>query len=746
MRGKYVLPFPLLIAAFILISFSCNAGKRNVFPETGSIHHRLGTQTWILDSFQLHWDSVTSHLEISHLSDTTHILWSTFPGKSWLMAGEGEGYFEDKRGTFILHERIDKHPFIHQKITSIQKSDSALTITGVLYNQKGKSIPFTQVWKTTPEGHLQWHFFSDSSLVNRLYMCWQAYPDEYITGMGEQPTHFNHKGNLVPVLVQEQGIGRGDIQSWPIKLVLGPSTGNSYTTYKAVPHYISSKAQSLMLENDAYSEFDFTHPEITQIKVFDTHITGRILPGKTPAEFIESYTRYAGRMRPLPDWVHNGAIVGMQGGTEKVYSVWNKLEKAGTPITAFWLQDWVGQRKTILGQQLWWNWELDTQRYPEWKQLVDSLQKSQISVMGYINPFVVEVQGNKSEYRRNLFQEALDSGYLVTKENGQPYFNVTSFKAALLDLSDPGCRKWIKEIIKDEIIATGFRGWMADFGEALPFEVKLKNVRTTASYHNRYAQEWAQLNREAIEEAGLGEDITFFSRSAYTRSPAYATLFWQGDQMVDWGKNDGLPSALVGLLSSGLSGFAFNHSDIGGYATIDFPLGKKIIRSPELLVRWMQLSAFTIVYRTHEGLGPDKNYQVYSDPATAHQFAYWAKVHQAWKFYRDQLIKEAAEKGWPVVRPLAFLFPEDPEAWRCNHTQLMVGNELLVAPVLTPDTDSISVYLPKGEWVDAWSGEVLKSKGEYFNLKGYRHKPGIFYLKESQIGEQFSKNLAAIPF
>lgn len=69
--------------------------------------------------------------------------------------------------------------------------------------------------------------------------------------------------------------------------------------------------------------------------------------------------------------------------------------------------------------------------------------------------------------------------------------------------------------------------------------------------------------------------------------------------MVSWQANDGIKSAVVGLLSSGISGYAFNHSDIGGYCAVDLPFFK-YQRSEELLLRWMELNAFTTVFRTHE--------------------------------------------------------------------------------------------------------------------------------------------------
>jgi hypothetical protein len=60
------------------------------------------------------------------------------------------------------------------------------------------------------------------------------------------------------------------------------------------------------------------------------------------------------------------------------------------------------------------------------------------------------------------------------------------------------------------------------------------------------------------------DDGVFFMRAGFRGSPAYARLFWLGDQMVSWQRHDGIKSAVTGLLSGGLAGYAYNHSDIGG--------------------------------------------------------------------------------------------------------------------------------------------------------------------------------------
>lgn len=257
-----------------------------------------------------------------------------------------------------------------------------------------------------------------------------------------------------------------------------------------------------------------------------------------------------------------GAIIGMQGGTSKVRKMLDLLISHNTPIAAFWLQDWCGLRKTIAGKQLWWNWELDRNLYPNWDGLRQELANIGARVMTYVNPFLVDVSGVENlDVQRNLYREALAKGFLVKKANDKPYLvGNTSFSAAMVDFTNPGARKWIKEVIKEQVIGTaGASGWMADFGEALPFDAKLFDGSDPATFHNRYPEEWAKLNKEAVEETGRTGDIAFFSRSGFTRSPGLSTMFWLGDQLTSWRKEDGIRSAVTGLLSSGFSGFTLNH-------------------------------------------------------------------------------------------------------------------------------------------------------------------------------------------
>ncbi|KAK6149041.1 hypothetical protein DH2020_016566 [Rehmannia glutinosa] len=518
---------------------------------------------------------------------------------------------------------------------------------------------------------------------NRICITYSSEKNERFYGFGEQFSHMDLKGKRVPIFVQEQGIGRGDQPiTFAANLVSYRAAGDESTTYAPSPFYMTSKMRSVYLKGYNYSVFDLTKHDCVQIQVHGDMMEGRILNGNSPAELIEHFTETIGRPQQLPEWIISGAVVGMQGGTDKVRNILEELQAKDTPISAFWLQDWVGQRKTVIGSQLWWNWEVDSTRYSGWRQLIKDLSAQRIKVMTYCNPCLAPMD-EKTNVRRNLFEEAMKLDILVKDNKGGQYMVPnTAFDVGMLDLTHPKTASWFKQILQ-EMVDDGVRGWMADFGEGLPVDACLYSGEDPITAHNRYPEIWAKINREFVDEwksNRVGEEkddaqeaLVFFMRAGFRNSPNWASLFWEGDQMVSWQANDGIKSAVVGLLSSGISGYAFNHSDIGGYCAVNLPFFK-YQRSEQLLLRWMELNAFTTVFRTHE---------------------------------------EASEKGLPVCRHLFLHYPEDEHVQTLTYEQFLVGTEILVVPVLDKDKDVVKVYFPKGErcpWKHVWTGKLHSNK------------------------------------
>lgn len=707
---------------------------------------RVPAATYGVGAFRLTWSHADGgSFTVTHQRQPDRVIWNTLPALGFVAAARGSETVTDSSGHFFIEDQV-KQVCADQVIHQIEApSTETLTITGQLRCANGQApVDYTLSFTALQPNQLGFALALANTSYNRTYLTYASNQDEHFFGFGMQFSYFDFKGKRLPIFVMEPGIGRGE---QPITLAANidaKAGGDWHTTYAGVPHYISSQLRSLFLENYEYAVFDLRLANRVHLQLFASQMQGRILYGESPAELIAEYTSYAGRMRPLPDWLLEGAVVGMQGGTARVREVWAMLQAADTPIAAFWLQDWVGQRTTSFGQQLWWNWELDRTRYPEWDMLQADLEAHGINVMVYVNPFLVDVSANPN-HQRNLFQEAAAQGFLVKQPDGTPHMiPMPNFSAGLVDLSNPAARTWLKTVLREQMLTTGAAGWMADFGEGLPYDGKLFSGETAVRYHNRYPEEWARLNRELIAENGMEDTAVFFMRSGYRQSAEYATLFWLGDQLVSWDEHDGIKTAVVGLLSSGMSGFSLNHSDIGGYTAINRP-PINYHRSQELLLRWMELSAFTTVYRTHEGNIPNVNVQFYSNTETLAHFSRFARVYRAWAFYRKQLVQEAATTGLPVVRHPFIHYPEDRRIFMLSHQQFMVGSELMIAPVLNPHTSKVTVYLPAGRWVHLWSGATYGSpeQGVSITVAAPLGEPGVFYRKDSPIAAEFLANLRA---
>jgi sulfoquinovosidase len=697
-------------------------------------------------SFEINWNPEQGGvIFIVHPDHAGGTVWETIPACAFVGAALGDETVTEHRGMFSFRDRIRKR-YPHQHITQIRQEGTGMAITGYLGATPGsRDVAYTFALQEHASGRLGFTLEVDEITANRSYITCASTSDEDFFGFGEQCTHFNLKGRRVPIFVMEQGIGRGRQPLTFLVDLVAKAGGAWYTSYISVPHYITSAMHSLFLETHAYAVFDLRKPDSVQVSLFASTMKGSILAGDSPATLISRYTEATGRMRALPDWILEGAVIGVQGGTEKVQRVWESLRQHETPVTAFWLQDWVGQRRTVVGKQLWWNWELDRDHYPHWEELVADWKAADIRVMTYINPFLIDPSA-KGQYNRNLFQEAADRGFLVKNTEGNPYLvKNTDFSAAMVDLAQSEARDWMKAVITDQVIGVGASGWMADFGEALPYDAVLDDNISGNDYHNQYPEAWAQLNREVIEETGTGDNFVFFMRSGYRESPRHSTLFWLGDQMVTWDQYDGIKSAVTGLLSSGMSGFAFNHSDIGGYTAITLPVFP-YVRDKELLLRWMELNAFSVIFRTHEGIAPEANHQFYSDEESLAQFSRCARIYAAWAPYRKQLVQESAATGMPVVRHPFLHYPKDPRVRAMSYEQFLVGDAFMIIPVLDAGSNSVRCYLPEGQWIHLWSEKEYTAgrEGLQMLVDASIGKPAVFCKPETTATKLFLENLKKV--
>jgi alpha-glucosidase len=452
----------------------------------------------------------------------------------------------------------------------------------------------------------------------------------------------------------------------------------------------------------------------------------------TPLSALSALTEYTGRMAPLPAWTQGGALLRVRGGSTAARKALAAAQAAGAHIAALWIEDWEGERSTPFGYRMLWNWDVDRDLYPDWEQLVPEVNAQGVRVIIYFNPFLADPSGWSA--RRNLYAEAVQQKLLVTRADGSVYpVGNGGFSAGMVDLTNPDARTFLKDVMKAQL-ALGVSGWMADFGEALPYDATLFSGDDPRSFHNEYPYEWARLNREAIREAGREGDAIFFSRSGNARSPEQSMAFWIGDQNVTWDANDGIKTVIPALLSGGLSGYALDHIDTGGWLSVTYPI-VGFTRSKELEQRWLELGAFGALYRLHHTNKPYDNWQYDSDAETLALFARMTRLFAALAPLRAKAMVEAANDGVPLLRHTWLNAPDDPVVLGLNE-QFMIGPDILVAPVVDRGKTTVDAYLPAGQWVLAWTDASYgqAGAGQWVTLPAPIGQPPILVRRGSTDG------------
>lgn len=645
------------------------------------------------------------------------------------------------RGNFRFKETYLAEPSkLSKQAKKIQEGSHVYVIEGSLEGACQNKIKFTLLRESSSKYsfHLIKHSIRNATDCLKLQIRFAKDPGERVMGLGTQATHFDLTGQKVHVISQEQGHGRGKQPVTAFANQIGGAGGTSVSSYAVVPHILTTSGQSLFLESSDITVFDLRNPKYIAIEFNSNELRGQIHLNDDPKELIASYTQVHGRMPHLPDWVHSGPIVEIGGGEDVARQQVRTLQRVGIPSPTLWIQDWTGRRQGLFWKRLWWNWEPDRDLYPNWPRFIRELKSKGFQILSYINPRLSPVKDAKANHQNAYYQIAKERGYLVKGPKGRPIHVASGgFSGGLIDLTNPAARKWFKALITQQFIIPGIDGWMADFGEGLPFHAKLHTGISAKKYHNLYVNEWSVLNREVIQESKRS-DIIFFVRSGYLKTPKYASFFWLGDQMTTWDKFDGLASTISGLVSSGLSGHAFNHSDVGGM--IAMPIrGFRQFRTKELMLRWLETNAFTPILRTHFGTNPSLNYQIYTDDQGLKSFKKFSLIYKGLFNYRKHLLAQAYNKGLPLIRHPYLHYPKIDEVFNTEN-QFMLGNQFLIAPVVKPGQTSRKLFLPPGNWIHLWSQKNFLSKsGQWITIDAPIGEPPVFYLSDSPYGKKLFK-------
>ncbi len=319
--------------------------------------------------------------------------------------------------------------------------------------------------------------------------------------------------------------------------------------------------------------------------------------------------------------------------------------------------------------------EFDPQRFPDPKAMIDELHAKGFKVTTWVIPFLDE--------RSNAFAEGMKNRWLVRRVDGSPYL-VPWWQGhgGLLDVTNPPALEWFFERLNQLQVQTGCDGFKFDAGEAcfLPEDAVTHRKIHPNEYTKNYVDAVAKHHRLTEVRSGWLNQ----------RAPIF---FRQWDKTTSWGLDNGLHSVLTGALAMSMAGYLFILPDMVGGNEYDEKA------DADMMVRWTQLN--TLLPSMQFSLAPWD----YGEEA-AELCRQFASLHVDFAPKILEIARSSIAKGLPIIRPIFWLDPSNERALTCDD-EFLLGDEFLVAPVITPNTTRRDIYLPAGAWRDHWTKELF---------------------------------------
>ena len=469
----------------------------------------------------------------------------------------------------------------------------------------------------------------------------------------------------------------------------------------SIPFYVSSLGYGFLWNNAAIGEVHFGLNTTEWIAEAAPQLDYWITAGDTPAQVEEHYASATGKAPMMPEyglgfWQCKLRYYNQQ----QVIDVASEYHRRGIPLDVFVIDYYHWPRCG--------DYRFDEEYFPNPKEMIDKLHEMGIETMVSVWPQV--------DWRSENYEYLKQQGMLVRSNRGVDVQMIFHGNNVFIDPTNPRTRDYVWGLIKKNYADLGIKTFWLDEAEpeftGYDYECYRYHEGEVLEVGNKYPREYSRMFYEGQAASGQS-DIVNLVRCAWAGSQRYGALVWSGDIFSTY---EDFRKQICAGLHMGLAGIPWWTTDIGGFHG-------GVTEDPdfqELLIRWFQFGSFCPVMRLHgnrlpreqifardgeerEGTGADNEIWSYGEE-NYRIMKKFIEIREMMRDYTRSMMKEAHEKGTPVMRTLFYEFPEDQAAWDVTDSYLF-GSDILVAPIVYPKAVSRMVYLPKGaRWVHAGTG------------------------------------------
>ena len=460
--------------------------------------------------------------------------------------------------------------------------------------------------------------------------------------------------------------------------------------------------------------FDIGYTDSSQLTVSceDANLYLYVIDGENPYDISRQFRRIIGRSYIPPKYAFGfGQSRWGYKTPEDFFKVADEHRKHHVPLDMIYMDiDYMDHYK---------DFTINEEAFPDFGAFVEEMKAKKIHMIPIIDA------GVKIEEGYDTYEEGVEKEYFCKRADG------TYFEAAVWpgmthfpDVLNPDARKWFGDKYQF-LLDYGIDGFWNDMNEPAIFyskdgEEQLKGMLSqmvsgeskipmmALSYvgqamknsdkdyaafyhnvngesvchskvHNLFGYNMTRAAGEAFERLRPGKRTLMFSRSSFIGMHRYGGV-WTGDNKSWWSH---LLLNLKMMPSLNMCGFLYSGADLGGF-------GDNTTR--DLLLRWLALGVFTPLMRNHSASHTrEQEFYQFEGPE---DFAHVIGVRYRLIPYLYSEFLKAAFDDDLYFKPMAFEYPDDKIARRIED-QLMIGNEIMIAPVYTQNAAGRMVYLPE---------------------------------------------------